>query len=102
MHRVIKHIVMWNIRGENEEERNASALDLKARFERLIGQIPGLITLEIGIDISRQSFACDAVLYSEFVDRASLAAYAEHPAHLRIRKELEGVRTARYQVDYAV
>ncbi|CVI64052.1 Dabb family protein (plasmid) [Agrobacterium leguminum] len=99
---MIKHIVMWNVRCESEEQREATALDLKSRFEGLIGKIPGLITLEVGIDFSRVSYACDVVLYSEFQDKDSLAAYAEHPAHLRVREELKDVRTARYQVDYAI
>ncbi|MDK1376819.1 MULTISPECIES: Dabb family protein [unclassified Sinorhizobium] len=99
---MIKHIVIWNVRGESEEERKASALNLKLRFEGLIGEVPGLVSLEVGIDFSRVPYACDVVLYSEFTDKASLAAYAEHPAHLRVRQELEGVRTARYQVDYEV
>lgn len=97
---MIKHIVMWNVRGENSEEKRVAALDIKQRFESLRHQIPGLLKIEIGIDQSAASYACDVVLYSEFVDADSLAAYAEHPAHLQVRDELAGVRTARYQVDY--
>jgi len=40
------------------------------------------------------------VLYTEFDDQQSLDAYASHPEHLRVRKELGDMRTARYQVDY--
>jgi hypothetical protein len=56
--------------------------------------------LEIGIDVSRIDDACDVVLYSEFDSLASLQAYATHPEHLRVRDELAGVRTSRYQVNY--
>ena len=38
--------------------------------------------------------------YSEFEDEATLKAYADHPAHLKVREDLRDVRTARYQVDY--
>ena len=99
---MIKHIVMWNVRGDDHEERLARAAGLKSLFEGLKGQIPGLLNLEVGIDISRVSYACDVVLYSEFESENSLAAYAEHPAHLKVREELKDVRTARYQVDYSV
>jgi heme-degrading monooxygenase HmoA len=99
---MIKHIVMWNVRGEDAEQKLASATDVKARFEGLVGLIPGLRSLEVGIDVSRVSYACDVVLYTEFEDEAALAAYAEHPAHLEVRQQLEGVRTARYQVDYTI
>ena len=30
----------------------------------------------------------------------ALRAYAEHPAHARVREELAGLRIARHQVDY--
>ncbi|MBM3092428.1 Dabb family protein [Ensifer sp. T173] len=99
---MIKHIVMWNVQGEDVEQKLSAAADVKARFEGLIGRVPGLRSLEVGIDVSRVSYACDVVLYTEFEDEAALAAYAEHPAHLEVRRQLEGVRTARYQVDYTV
>ncbi|WFR99226.1 Dabb family protein [Rhizobium tumorigenes] len=97
---MIKHIVMWNVRGDTAEEKQEAARNVKHKFEGLVGQIPGLRTLEIGIDISRISYACDVVLYSEFESQADLQGYAEHPAHLQVRNELDGVRTDRYQVDY--
>jgi hypothetical protein len=98
---MIKHIVMWDVRGESDEEKRAAAFDLKAKFESLRGEIPGLLFLEIGIDFSRVDYACDVVLYSEFKDEASLANYATHPAHLRVRDSLKDVRIARHQVDYS-
>ena len=97
---MIKHIVMWNLSGETAEAKNQAANHVKARFESLAGRIPGLLHIEIGIDVSKASYACDVVLYSEFDSQASLAAYADHPAHLDIRNELKDVRIARYQVDY--
>lgn len=98
---MIKHIVMWDLRGDTLADRQAAALLLKNRFESLVGQIPGMAHLEIGLDRSRVDYACDAVLYSEFESQQALDAYASHPAHLRVRQELEGLRIARHQVDYA-
>lgn len=98
---MIKHIVMWDVRGESVEEKQAAALDLKSKFESLLGEIPGLVFLEVGIDFSRVDYACDVVLYSEFKDEASLEGYATHPAHLRVRDSLKDVRIARHQVDYS-
>lgn len=99
---VVKHIVMWNVRGETPGDRRDVALDIKNRFEQLKGVVPGLIHLELGLDTSRVDYACDMVLYSEFDSAASLKAYATHPAHLAIRQELGDVRIARFQVDYDV
>jgi hypothetical protein len=97
---MVKHIVMWNVKGQTLLERRVAALDIKHRFERLQGAVPGLLRLEVGIDISGVDYACDMVLYTEFDSEASLKAYATHPDHLAIRQELGDVRIARYQVDY--
>ncbi|TCM50734.1 stress responsive alpha/beta barrel protein [Rhizobium sp. PP-F2F-G48] len=99
---MIKHIVMWDVRGETAEEKLSTAAVVKAKFEALAGIIPGLRTLEIGIDISRISYACDVVLYSEFDSIDALNSYADHPEHQRVKAELEGLRIARHQVDYRV
>lgn len=96
----VKHIVMWNILGATPEEKTGNTQRLKAAFEGLRGRIPGMTTLEIGVDLSHVDYACDVVLYSEFETREALADYANHPEHLRVRQELEGLRIARHQVDY--
>lgn len=98
----VKHIVMWNLRGDNERERLTNIQKVKSAFESIRGEIPGLRTLEIGIDISKIDFACDVVLYSEFDSLEALAGYASHPAHLRVREELGNLRIARHQVDYYI
>jgi quinol monooxygenase YgiN len=98
---MFKHIVMWDLRGDTPEEKTQARQLLKHKFESLRGQIPGLLHIEVGVDSSCASYACDVVLYSEFDSQASLDGYATHPAHLRIREELGDLRVARHQVDYA-
>lgn len=99
---MIKHIVMWNVRGDDAATRARNIALLKTEFESLRGRVPGLLTLEVGADISRIDYACDVVLYTEFASREALAAYAEHPEHLRVRRVLGDLRVARHQVDYEV
>jgi heme-degrading monooxygenase HmoA len=99
---MIKHIVMWNLKGETPEERASAAIDLKVAFESLVGKIPGLLNMEVGVDVSGADYACDVVLYSEFDSHESLTAYAQHAEHLRVKKELGDLRIARHQVDYNV
>lgn len=95
-----KHIVMWNLRADSQEQRSQAAQLVKRKFEGLRGRIPGMLHLEVGVDASRVSYACDVVLYSEFDSQQSLDAYATHPDHLRVRKELGDLRITRHQVDY--
>lgn len=99
---MIRHIVMWRVKGDTPAARAEAALQVKAAFESLRGQVPGLKRLEVGLDSSRVDYACDAVLVTEFESQQALDAYAEHPEHLRVRNELAGFRTSRHQVDYLV
>ena len=99
---MIRHVVMWNVRGATRDEKLANIEKLKAAFLGLRGRIPGLLHLEVGVDTSRVDYACDVVLVSDFASQAALDAYAAHPEHLRVRQELGDLRTARHQVDYAV
>lgn len=99
---MIRHIVMWKLRGETAEQQESARARVKTAFEGLRGQIPGMRNMEIGFDVSGVDYACDVVLFSEFESREALAAYANHPAHLHVREELGDLRTARHQVDYIV
>lgn len=93
---------MWNVRGETPVEKRAAAQLIKASFEDLAGKIPGMRSVEVGLDISAVDYACDVVLCMEFDTPASLAAYAVHPEHLRVKRLLGDSRIARHQVDYTV
>ena len=93
---------MWNLRGDSKAERIANSIKLQREFESLRGNIPGLLLLEVGVDHSGVDYACDVVLYSEFESLTALEAYACHPEHLRVKRELADLRIARHQVDYAV
>ena len=99
---MIRHIVMWRVRGDDEPTRAANAARVKREFESLIARVPGLVHLEVGLDESRIDYACDVVLVTDFDSREALAAYAEHPEHLRVRRALADLRTERHQVDYPV
>ena len=97
---MIKHIVMWNVRGDTPAAKARAIATLQAAFASLRGRIPGLLHIEVGVDSSRVDYSCDVVLYSEFESQAALDAYAVHPEHLRVKKELGDLRIARYQVDF--
>ena len=99
---MIRHIVMWKVRGDTRDERAGNIERLQRSFHSLRGRIPGLLRLEIGVDTSRIDYACDVVLVSDFESQAALDGYATHPEHLRVKQELGDMRTHRYQVDYAV
>lgn len=98
---MVKHIVMWNLKekanGKNKEE---NAKEAKIMLEALIGKIPGLHKLEVGIDFNRSGAACDLVLYSELDDKKALEIYRDHPEHVKAGQFIAEITCERYVVDY--
>ena len=79
---MIKHVVMWKLAEHAEGAPKASnAARIKTLLEACAGRIPGLRSLEVGIDAGLDGAAWDVVLVSEFDDRAALDAYQVHPLH---------------------
>ena len=91
---------MWDVVGTTADEKQSAITKVRSEFKELKGKIPGMTKLEIGVDKSRVSYACDMVLVTEFESQSALDAYATHPLHLAARGRLEGLRIARHQVDY--
>lgn len=91
---MVKHIVLYTLK---EDVNKAEAVKLIASvLEPLVGQIPGLLHLEI-----RQAFnGMDYALYSEFESREALNAYAVHPLHLEAKKHFAHLLSTRVAADY--
>ena len=100
---MIKHIVMWRLKDHAEgNDKTANAQLIKSKLEALRGQIEGVLAIEVGIDFSATEASADVVLYSEFTDRAALAAYQAHPAHQAVVAFIKEVVNTRHLVDYEV
>lgn len=94
---MIKHIVFWKIQDGPKGENARIA---KSLLEGLVGKIPGLLKLEVGVDFSRTELSSDLALYSEFTDKASLEGYAIHPEHLKVVPVIKSFSLERRVVDF--
>lgn len=94
---MVKHVVMWNITAQ---DREAVYQEMRTRLKSLMGRIPGLLSLEVGLDVNRSESARDVVLITEHEDGASLQAYQGHPAHLEAAGYIKGVTRDRVVVDF--
>ena len=98
---MIKHIVMWRLKDVahgNDRQTNASLI--KEKLTALRGRIPGMVTIEVGVDFSRTDSSCDVVLYSEFIDRKALEAYQENPEHEALKPFIGMASAERRIADY--
>lgn len=98
---MLKHIVMWKFKDFAENNsKNENMQIIKERLETLVGIIPEIKKLEIGVNINTSGFAYDMVLYSEFEDEKSLEIYKNHPEHVKVSEFVAKVRDGRTVVDY--
>lgn len=100
---MVKHIVMWRLSHEahgNSAEVNARLI--KEKLEALAGRIPGLLSIEVGLDFSRTDSSADVVLCSEFIDREALEVYQRHPEHEALKPFIGGAASERRLVDYEI
>lgn len=96
---MVKHIVLWRVNA-SPNGKQANAQEIKRLLEGMRGRIPGLLTLEVGINFLDDPFASDCLLYSEFKDRAALAVYQSHPVHESVKPLIRDLSSERRVVDY--
>ena len=91
-----KHIVLYNFKeGVNKDD---SVKLIAGLLEPLVGQIPGLLALEV----RRAYNGMDYALYSEFESRDALTEYAQHPLHLAAKNQFFHLLDSRVAADYDV
>jgi Stress responsive A/B Barrel Domain len=95
----ILHLVMWQLKGDSPLEREAQAKIFSAAFAKLLGEVPGLSSLDVGPNCIAAEGAWDMGVSMIFESRAALEAYATHPAHLEIKTLMGPARKSRAQVD---
>lgn len=100
---MLKHIIVWRLKPEaHGNTATQNALLIKDKLEALQGRIPGMLKIEVGVDVSRGSESGDLVLYSEFEDRKALDVYIAHPEHKAVFPFIAAARADRVIVDYEV
>jgi len=87
---VITHVVLFKLLpGISPESR--AALEFHAAMLDLPRQIPLIRVWRCGFNTMADAQAADYVLVAEFADQDDLFAYFEHPAHLAVLAQLEGL-----------
>ena len=99
---MIKHVVMWKVRGSSADERRDQAEKIRTALEPLRGNIPGMSSLEVGIGSGGDEQLSDVVLISIHDDWAALKGYQVHPAHVEAARVIAGLRIERRVLDFEI
>lgn len=100
---MIKHIVCWKLKEEaHGNSKPVNAQQIKEKLEALKGQIEGLISIEVGINIPEYPANHDVVLYSELESKEALEYYQNHPLHQALLPFIREAVSNRVAVDYEI
>lgn len=79
---MIRHIVFFKLHKTHTGDAGAQVLKaVKERLDQLPGLIPGILSMETGINQAGDPAAADLSLISRFENFRELQAYQIHPAH---------------------
>ena len=94
---MVKHIVAFTF--AEGVDKVPSVKFIAGLLEPLVGQIPGLISLEV-----RPCYqgGTDFCLYSEFESRQALEVYADHPLHIAAKDQFFHMIDTRVAGDYEI
>ena len=79
---MIKHMVFWKLKADDEAGKAAAVAEIAAALEPLVGIVPGLHSLVVRPNVVDTETSWDAALVSEHDSVADLKAYQAHPAHV--------------------
>jgi hypothetical protein len=98
---MIRHIVCWKFLDQAGTASKAENLGkAKSMLEALPGKIPEILSLEVGLDVTRGSGSFDLALNGTFASPSALEAYQRHQEHVKVVAFLRSVQSEKSVVDY--
>jgi hypothetical protein len=94
---MIVHIVMFKFKEENKK---ANIIQAKQMLENLMGAVPSLRSVDVGINFASEERAMDLSIITSFESKEGLDAYAVHPEHLKVVDFIKQVVEYSKVVDY--
>jgi len=91
------HIVMFKFKEENKK---ANIIQTRQMLENLMGAVPSLRSIDVGVNFAEEERAMDLSIITSFESKESLDAYAVHPEHLKVVDFIKTVVEYSKVVDY--
>lgn len=93
---MLTHIVLFKLHNPI----TAVLEEAKGRMLQMQGSIPGLLSLEVGVDILRSERSYDIALVAKFDSLQDMQAYQVHPLHVEVAEYMATIRESSVAVDY--
>ncbi len=93
---MITRIIFYKLVHANTE----TVEEARQILARMDGKIPHLRHFEVGLNLVPSHRSYDLALVLKFDSLEDLQAYQNHPAHVEVVKQIQGVRQSVVTVDY--
>lgn len=94
---MLVHIVMLKFKEENKQ---ANIIQVKQMLDNLMGAIPSLKSMDVGVNFVEADRAMDLSLIAVFEGKEGLDAYDVHPEHQKVVAFIKSVAEYSKAVDY--
>ena len=98
---MIRHIVSWKLRAEDEAGKAAAVAEITAQLTALVPLIPEILSLTVGANVNPAA-DFDVALVADYESLDTLAVYQDHPAHQAAAAVIREFVAARAAVDFVV
>ena len=97
---MVRHTIMWKFKPSDGRTPKEIAEDIKERYQAILGIVPGLKNVEVGVNRNESATSYDAVLIEDFDNWADLASYKADPVRNELKKYIGSHVAARARVEY--
>lgn len=94
---MLVHIVMFKFKEENKK---ANIIQAKQMLENLMGAIPSLRSIDVGINTIESARAMDLSIIAVFESKEGLDLYDAHPEHQKVVTFIKSVVEYSKATDY--
>ena len=98
----VRHVVVWNLKGETDEEKRERCENLKPKLEALQDSVPGVLSLSVNYSTGPNPANWDMCLISDHESWEALDTYANHPDHIAVASQVAENVTARAGADFEI
>lgn len=91
---MLVHVVLFKF------DQMEDAAIAREKLLGMAGRIPGLLSVEAGVDVTRSPRSFDLGLVTRHPDEEALRAYQVHPVHVEVAEFIRAKMTASAAVDF--
>lgn len=100
---MIRHLVFFKMQPEAlGQDGAANAREMAKKFRSISKEIPGVISVELGLNFNDEAQFYEMALNQVFESKAALTKYIADPRHIEVRTFVRQVIDHRIQVDYEI